>query len=113
MHERPVVEKIFNALKEEIEKSGSDRLIGVHIRLGELGDIKPEPLRMYLEEMSRGTALEGAILKVEEVGPGTRCMECHADITDESPLAVCPECLGCTFERLTGHELEIVSIEVE
>ena len=113
MHERHIVEKIFNAIREELDRSGSRRLLGVNIRIGELGDVKPGPLRLYLEEMSRGTPLEGALVEIEEVGPGTRCMECYADIEDEGPLAVCPECLGCTFERLTGHELEIVSIEVE
>ncbi len=113
MHERPIVEKIFNALKDELLKTGSERLLGVHIRIGELGDIKPEPLKLYLDEMSRDTPLAGALVEIEEVPPGTRCMECLTDIEDEGPLAVCPECLGCSFERLTGHELEIVSIEVE
>lgn len=116
MHEKPVVEKIVGLIMTELDRHGrGTRLRGVTIRLGELSGIKPGPVRLYFAELTRGTHLEGATVEVEEVSPGVRCMDCQAEVEVDETRAVevkCPACGGTSIERLTGEEVEVVSIDL-
>ncbi|HKJ88290.1 MAG TPA: hydrogenase maturation nickel metallochaperone HypA [Gammaproteobacteria bacterium] len=116
MHEKPIVEKIVALIKAELDRHGrGSRLHGVTIRLGELSGIKPEPVRLYFDELTRGTSLQGATLEFEEVGPGVRCTDCQAEVEAEEgrPIDVkCPACGSTSIERLTGEEVEVVSIDL-
>lgn len=49
-----------------MSKAKAKKLKGAKISVGELSGFKLDSLRLYLEEYSRGTPLEGATLDVTE-----------------------------------------------
>lgn len=49
-----------------MSKSKAKRLKGAKISVGELSGMKPQSLKMYFEEYSRDTPLEGAAFDITE-----------------------------------------------
>ncbi len=66
MHEFHAAQKIIETIKKELLKSKAKRLKSARISVGELSGLKPDSLKLYFEEYSKDTPLEGAAFDVIE-----------------------------------------------
>ena len=102
---------VLDAVGREMERHGLTRLERVKVRVGELTAVEPESLRFCFDASVKGTPMEGALLEIEEVLLTGRCNSCAAEFRIDGFRSSCPECGGRSIEKLTGSELDLVSIE--
>ena len=85
----------------------------VRLRLGKLTAVVPASLRLCLEVVTAGTAMEGAELEFVEVPVVLRCRDCGAETEIERPPLVCGACGWNAVEVIGGREMIVESVEVE
>ena len=112
MHELSIAKNIFEVIDAEMVKCGAKELRSLKIRIGELTAVDPEALKFAFDSCTLNTPMQGATFIIEEVALTGRCGEC----TTEFPIIdygnSCPHCNCASIERLTGTELDIISMEV-
>jgi len=111
MHEMSITRCVLDAVAREMERHGLTRLEKVRLRVGELTAVEPDSLRFCFDASIKATPMEGASLEIEDVPLTGRCNACGAKFRITAFRAECPECGGRSIDRLTGSELDIVSIE--
>lgn len=114
MHEMSIAESLFEIVRETIENEGDDvKVEAVDLRIGKLRAVIPENLTFCFEMICRGTAVEGAVLRIEEIPVRVACRECREETEKTDPIFLCAKCGSARLDLLSGKELEIRSIEVE
>jgi hydrogenase nickel incorporation protein HypA/HybF len=113
MHEMSVAENILEIIQRHAPVQDKTRVKVIRLRIGELAGVVPESLRFCFEVMSKGTVAEGAELMIERVPLVGRCHECDFDFHVEGYVFVCPRCHSPQIEVISGHELEVMEMEVE
>ena len=108
MHELAVAESIVAAVEE---KALPQRVACVRLQLGELSGVVAEALRFCFDLCTEGTALEGAVLEIDEVQGRARCRSCGSELLVDSLLDLCT-CGTADLELLAGQELWIKEVEV-
>jgi hydrogenase nickel incorporation protein HypA/HybF len=115
MHELPVTESILKVILKHAEKNHANKVVRIHLRIGEMSDIADEWLQRYFEYISKGTLAEGASIKVERSPVIFRCDTCGETFQvkiREVKQVVCPKCGGDKAEFVSGREYYIKEIEV-
>ncbi|TDA35547.1 MAG: hydrogenase nickel insertion protein HypA, partial [Hadesarchaea archaeon] len=119
MHEWAIAEGIVEALLERGKKEGARRITGFRVVLGEIQGVEEGLLRFALEELSRGTILEGAEITFEREKGRVGCRSCGFEwspergsmeeealhfLPDLLPLFLrCPRCGGLDLEIKGGR----------
>jgi hydrogenase nickel incorporation protein HypA/HybF len=113
MHELSVVQNIIRISCEEAEKHGAEVVKEIRIKVGELSGLIPSCIQAYFDIASRGTKVEGALLKIEKVSIAIRCNECGYE--GELPVRyyTCSMCNSYNIKVTRGKEFLIDSLEVE
>ena len=111
MHEVSLAESIVTALLQMQEEQRWKSVVEVRLRIGVLRQVFPDILSFAFNTVTRGTALEGARLVVEDVPLSFRCRDCGNEWQEEN--ALCPACGSIHRETIAGMELDIESVEVE
>jgi hydrogenase nickel incorporation protein HypA/HybF len=88
------------------------RVSVVTMRVGALRQVVPATLAAAFELVARGTACEGANLRLEVVPARLSCSECAFEWTPLEPDFRCKSCDGPAVV-IAGRELQVESIEVE
>jgi hydrogenase nickel incorporation protein HypA/HybF len=110
MHELSIATAVLNTA---LKHAGDRPVELVSLRVGGLRQVVPDSLRFYWEIVARGTACEGAELKLTEIGVRLRCLECAHDWEATIPAFRCPRCTSAQVTIVAGEELEVDYIEVE
>lgn len=111
MHEMGIANSLLEIIKREMKKSKVKRLKKVRVKIGELTAVEPEALRFCFEASIKDTALDGARLEIEDVPLTGKCHDCRTRFRFQHFVTQCPVCGGKKIEKLTGTELDLVSIE--
>ncbi len=77
MHEFGIVDKVIRSVEEEVKKRKVSKIKEIHIELGQLMGIQPETMKFLLKEMSKGTVLENAKIKISLIRPEIQCASKH------------------------------------
>ncbi|MEM2865764.1 MAG: hydrogenase nickel incorporation protein HypA [Candidatus Hadarchaeales archaeon] len=129
MHEWAIAEGIVEALLERGRREGAKRITGFRLILGEIQGVEEELLRFALGELSRGTMLEGAEVRVEREKGRVGCRSCGFEwfpergsgeeealhfLPDLLPLFLkCPRCGSVDLEIKGGRGIWVSSLEIE
>lgn len=111
MHEMNITRSILEIIKKEMDKNSLTRLNSLKIKVGELTAVEPDTLRFCFEACTKDTDMEGAVLEIEKVPLTGKCGDCGAMFRLRSFISVCPVCKGRSIEKMTGTELDIVSMD--
>ena len=84
----------------------------IHLEIGKLTAVVPESLRFCFAVASRGTAVAGASLVIEEIPVVAGCRDCQAESEQDGFPLVCKSCQSRSVDLLCGRELMVRSIEV-
>ena len=76
MHELSITQSIVNIAAETAAKHQVKRVNEIRIRIGEYSGIVPQCVQQYFDILSKGTAAEGAVLKMERIPITMRGGEC-------------------------------------
>jgi hydrogenase nickel incorporation protein HypA/HybF len=114
MHELSIALSIVELAAEEAARRGDIRVEGIHLRLGPLSGVVKESLLSAYELAREGSPLAEARLVIEETALTAHCPRCEAARALVSVQELrCVECGTPTSELLSGHELEIVALEIQ
>ena len=133
MHELTLVQGIINAVGETAsERKG--RVISVRIGVGELAQFDIRLVRRLLNDLKKGTPIEGARMTVEAEKSRVRCLSCGrvwgfqelaAPISSDERemmhflpelLNSCSRCPGCSksyFEIEEGRSVRIIEVVLD
>ena len=67
MHETHLVEGIVRKITKEMAANRASKLLGLEIKLGELSEFTRESLQETFTVLTKGTPLEGAVLKTKVI----------------------------------------------
>jgi Zn finger protein HypA/HybF involved in hydrogenase expression len=86
-----------------------------HVRLvmGALFELDEAAVRAYWAELSRGTALEQAQLRIRLIPAEVQCMACFSKYQPEGRALACPHCGSFGAKVLTGTECILDPVEAD
>jgi hydrogenase nickel incorporation protein HypA/HybF len=114
MHEMGIALEIIKIATDSIPANlKNPRVERINLKVGKLAAVVPDSLQFCFEVAARDTALEGALLNIEEIPVTVRCTTCGYCWTAIKPVFICEKCDSSLVDLLSGRELDIVSIEVE
>ena len=73
MHEMAITQSMFDLVLQHAEEAGTRKVGKINLVIGELTGVVGECVQFYLEFLSRGTVVEGAMLDVTLVPAKARC----------------------------------------
>ncbi len=120
MHELAIATSLVDTLLELAEQQSANRVLAVHLRVGKLRVLSIDQLKFSYEILSKGTALEGSLLEVEETSGNARCTNCsYAEKLETNDLSfhfslpqmTCPQC-GTTLILEGGDECLITKVRM-
>ncbi|MDW8036384.1 MAG: hydrogenase nickel incorporation protein HypA [Candidatus Korarchaeum sp.] len=94
MHEWSLAEVIVETLASKVKLEGTRRISEVEIIHGEMMELELDILRFALEELSKGTPLEGSRFIFKEEKASFRCNSCGYNWDFEQAHESLPEDLG-------------------
>ena len=109
MHELALVGRVVAAVASRVRPA---RVARVRLQIGKLAGVLPETVQFCFAICTRGTALDGAALEINEVRGRGRCRRCGADVTMETFLDPC-RCGSLEVDVVGGKELRIETVEVQ
>ena len=110
MHELSIAESVVDV---SVRHARGRPVVAVELRVGHLRQVVPSALQFAFELLARGTPVEGAELRIEEVPAAGHCRDCGATTPlSEFPLT-CRHCGGIDLEVTCGEELSVDSLELE
>jgi hydrogenase nickel incorporation protein HypA/HybF len=111
MHEMGITQGILTASFDAATNAGAETISEIRISIGELTEIQEFALQFAFEALTPGTMAEGATLVVTHIPATSKCNECGIEYEHDRYQMVCPECGAFNVTSLTGHELQIDSLE--
>lgn len=114
MHETSIALSILDIADKICSEEGRSRVDVVRVKVGSASGVMTQSLLFAFDCVKEGTCASGAILDVVEVPVGGQCNGCGMDFSvEEKYVFECPLCEGKDFKVTSGHELEIVEMEVD
>jgi hydrogenase nickel incorporation protein HypA/HybF len=110
MHELALAEGIVGVAERH---AAGRRVYAVEVTVGQLRQVVPPALEFAFELVSRGTAVEGARLRINEVQAAGRCRRCGSESALEGFPLTCAACRSLDMEVVAGEELLVDSLELE
>ncbi len=108
MHELAITESVVAGVSEHV---GNARVTRIVLEIGKLSGVAPDAVRFCFDVCSEGTALEGAVLQIDEIPARARCRDCRTALELEDFVALCG-CGSANLEFLSGQELKVREVEV-
>jgi hydrogenase nickel incorporation protein HypA/HybF len=107
MHELAIAEDVVSSVLERT----AGRVSVVRLCVGQLSGVIPDALTFCFEIATMGTALEGAVLEIEEQRGRAHCRSCGEEFSMEDAFLLCP-CGSADVQLLAGRELSVTSVQV-
>lgn len=111
MHELAITSALIDVIREEVERDGGGRVVGVALSLGGLQSLEPHSLALCFETMVEGTFMEGAVLTVERLPIRVHCRACGRDVISDERFR-CGSCDGRDVVVLPTEPMRVESITV-
>jgi hydrogenase nickel incorporation protein HypA/HybF len=113
MHELGVATQIVELVTRVMEENAAERVGIVSVEVGTLSCIDPDSLTFCFEAITKGTRLENARLKIEEIKPRARCRVCNEEYEVRWDDFRCKACGSSKFDVLVGSDISVREVEVE
>lgn len=113
MHELSITQSIVNIAVAAAKEHNVQKVHEIRLRIGEYSGIVSQCVQQYFDILSKGTAAEGAVLKMQRIPITMRCNQCGAENEIDKLKIQCPACGSTDLKMLTGHEFYVESLEVD
>jgi hydrogenase nickel incorporation protein HypA/HybF len=115
MHELQVTERILDIVIKHAAGHEVNRIVRIHLKIGELSDLEDEWIQRYFDYLSRGTLAEEAKLVIERAPIVLSCGACGTSYEIQKQgldSPECPDCGGTNSRLVSGREYVVKNIEV-
>jgi hydrogenase nickel incorporation protein HypA/HybF len=115
MHELPVTERILELALKHARGQPVNRIVKIHLRVGELSDLEDEWLQKYFDFLSKDTLAENAKLEIERAPIVLRCGACGHEFEvgkEAIDKIACPGCGDASCTLVSGREYYVKNMEV-
>ncbi len=114
MHELSVTQAILNIALDYGQKNLAQKVVEIHLRVGEIGDLEGEWLQRYFDFLSKGTIAEGAKLCILRAPARVQCRKCQFVFPLDKATwdTQCPSCQSKETSLISGREFRVESLEV-
>lgn len=89
------------------------RVNSVTVSVGALSGVLPSAMEFAFEAMTKGTALDGAELVLENRPVAVSCLKCANEYEPLSLPYTCPACGSTRFSIVRGDEVFIKTMDCE
>ena len=113
MHELALTEGILSIVSSEQKKIGFQRVLEIELVIGEYSGVIPSCIEEFFPLAAKGTAAEGAKLRMETAKAAFRCPECGWSGSLERHGTSCPRCGGTEIRMTSGREFYVKNLAVE
>lgn len=110
MHELAVTQAL---LEIALRHADGARVTDLHLVIGDLASIVDDSVAFYWDQVSQGTAAEGARLHFRRVAAELTCEDCGRRFGWDQVQGACPGCGGGRVRVSDGEQFHLESIEVE
>ena len=111
MHEFSIASSIARQLTE-LAQQHHRKLLSATVAVGPMSTVVPELLAEAWPYVIKGTDLEGATLRIEQVPVQAQCNDCGAATEGYEPFVKCCKCGSLNLSIESGFELQILSAEL-
>jgi hydrogenase nickel incorporation protein HypA/HybF len=108
MHELAITESLVSTVCERV---GDAKVSRVRLEVGKLSGVVPDAILFCFDVCTKGTALEGARLEIDEVVARAHCRDCDLETVIDDSIPLCT-CGSANVALLSGQELRIKEVEV-
>ena len=116
MHELSITKSLVKTVLSRFDSETMQSIRAVNLVMGGMNDYEEQWLQKYMDRLSEGTPLEGAVLHIKKVPVTFKCRKCGEvfpmDLKGTGSVA-CPGCKSLEYDMNTGREFFIESMEVE
>jgi len=113
MHELSIASYLVEAVAEQAQQVGADRVLAINLLVGDRAGIVDDSLRFSFELLAAETLVAGARLNIRRSPMRFRCDECNSEYIPHDGMFHCPDCASMGRVVDDGSTLLIESIEVE
>jgi len=114
MHELPATRGMLEVALEAAEEAGAQRILEIHLVVGELTSIVDDSVQFYFDLIARGTLAEGARLVFHREPAELYCGSCGLTEGVIAPLPrSCPSCGSLQLRVTGGDAFRVDSLEVD
>ncbi len=113
MHEMSVAQNIVDIVRQYVPDGQAPRVTTVRVRVGSLSGIVTDSLEFCFSAIVSDTPLGRARLEVERVTASCECQDCRARFEPEFLIFLCPMCGSGRARPISGHELQVVHVELD
>ena len=113
MHEYPITRQIIKIAEKHAAERGAARVARITVVVGDLCGYVPDTVKLYFDEISKGTMCEGGELVLKRIKPKLRCTGCGELFERKLFSFACPECGGEGVPSGIGSEFYVESVEIE
>lgn len=113
MHEVALMQQAITIVMDRAGQENANRVRAVRMRVGLDAGVVPDSLLYAFGILTDSTIAQGAELSIEQVPVRCYCPHCRAEFTPLNVFYDCPVCHQPASQVRSGHELEVVSIEVD
>lgn len=113
MHELAVTESIVNIVTRHAQEADAQRVLRIHLVVGELSSIVDDSIQFYFDYLSQDTLAAGAELVFERLPVTLQCGACSHQWPPSTADWTCPACGVAQARIVAGREFYVDSIEVE
>ena len=121
MHEFSISSEIVKTVLDTVEKSKGRKVLSIQLEMGELALLNVEQVTFWIHELFKGTAAEGAKVKVKTIKAQLQCNSCgykgrniskEKDIFHHLIPLICPKCGSLEIKIGKGRECILRRIQV-
>jgi len=113
MHELSVTESLLSTACEYAQKSQSQKVTALNIKIGKLSGIVDDSVQFYWDIITENTICSGSILNFIHIPARFKCQNCSHAYAIEDELIPCPKCGSMDLKTIQGDEFMLESIEIE
>lgn len=113
MHEYHIVEELVAQVLKKAREGRARNIAGVTLVMGEHSGLEESSVRLYFENITRGTIAENARLIINPIAVKLACRSCAKEFERRGEDITCPQCGTMGILQKTGKEFYIDNIEIE
>ena len=113
MHELSFAESTLELALRHAREAGAQRVVGLHLVLGEFTALEPASLDFYWERITQGTPADGSHVQVRRIPAQLICSDCGAASDPHDETWMCRTCGSPRLRLASGDECYLEAIDVE
>jgi hydrogenase nickel incorporation protein HypA/HybF len=113
VHEMSIVMSLVELCERHAKAQCASVVHRVFIRIGTQSGVEPDMLHSAFDTFKNGTICEGATCVMEVQDVMVKCRQCGAQFDPKIHDYTCPECHRMDSEVIAGHEMHLMSLEME